>query len=134
MKLLNLNRTEQTNVQLPILRFQNLPITERQSEPNYSELYKNIFQSVNVKDSKIKTFEKENTLTKKESKIIKKPRMITKFHRKQTMNFDLNFNTNLISKKLLKKCKLNVKNNRFLKKLKGQIKDMEKKKIERSQF
>ena len=127
LKLLNLNRTEQTNVQLPILRFQNLPITERQSEPNYSELYKNIFQSVNVKDSKIKTFEKENTLTKKESKIIKKPRMITKFHRKQTMNFDLNFNTNLISKKLLKKCKLNVKNNRFLKKLKGQIKDMEKK-------
>ena len=135
LKLLNLNHnenTENTNIQLPILGYQNLPLKNRQINPNYSEIYKNIFQTVNVKNSKIKSFEKENTLNRKESsnlisKIIKKPRIITKFQRKQTMNIDLKFNTNLISKKLLKKCKLNVKNNRFLKKLKGQIKDMAKK-------
>ena len=127
LKPLNLNHIENTNVQLPMLGFQNLQLTERQNDPNFSEVYKNIFQSVNVKDLKIKTFEKENTLTKNEiSKAIKKPHMITKFQRKQTMNIDLNFKTNLISKKLLKKCKINVKNNKFLKRFKEQIKYMEK--------
>jgi hypothetical protein len=42
------------------------------------------------------------------------------------MNIDINFKTNLISKKLLKKCKLNVKNNKFLKRFREQIKNMEK--------
>ena len=140
LKLISLNnRMENSNFQLPTLGIQNLPLTERvndtNSNSNFAEIYRNLntnlFQSINVGETKLKTFEKEHTLTKKESshlisKIIKKPRMITKFHRKQTMNLDLNFKTNLISRKLLKKCKLNVKNNKFLKKLKRQMKNVEK--------
>lgn len=131
LKLINLNHIENSNVQLPSLGFQTLQLTERHNDTNNSDVYKNIFKTINTNNAKLKTLEKENTLTKKESsnlisKIIKKPHMITKFHRKQTMNFDLNFKSNLISKKLLKKCKLNVKNNKFLKDLKGQVKHMDK--------
>ena len=131
LKLLNINLIENNNVQLPTLGNQNFPMTERQNDTNYSDVHRNIFKSINNNnDKKLKTFEKENTLNKKESnnllsKIIKKPHMITKFHRKQTMNLDINFKSNFLSKKLLKKCKLNVKNNKFLKRLKEQIKYMD---------
>lgn len=73
LKLISLNRVENSNFQLPSLGIQNLPITERindtNSNSNFTDIYRNmnLVQSINVGETKLKTFEKEHTLTKKES-------------------------------------------------------------------
>lgn len=130
---------EKENFQLPTLGNSNLPSTERPTFSNYSNTYKSLYVPFNDKKKNIEgrritgvsqnKIEEEITAKildkKNQGKNTNKQSFISKLIRKQTVNLDEKKNFSKISTKLLNRNL--VKYNKLIKKLKNELKDLDKK-------
>ena len=130
---------DKDNFQLPTLGNSNLPSTERPTFSNYSNTYKSLYMPFNDKKKNIEgrritgvsqnKIEEEITAKildkKNQGKNTNKQSFISKLIRKQTVNLDEKKNFSKISTKLLNRNL--VKYNKLIKKLKNELKDLDKK-------